>query len=554
VKLKSPALERQVRKIVRSEMRGDKTLWSDYNRRRRGWFRRQIERGYKYLLYVFIPFPLILAAVNGRGIRNLLVAMAFYTTATTLLRGLTFQKNALTGDERAIFLLLPVSDEDYLKRKWIQFAWSWAITFVILVIGYSGAAFASDFVLDRLGPVLLIALLQVLCGVSLSFLFLAFFPELKVVLSAVPLFAAAFACIWLSGSVIEFLWSAILLLPAGWLSHAFIALNTHSFKTGIPLVIASTTLCLPIPIAVRIAKIRMSAALRKQTADETELVLGNLEENADEDGERPDLAPTATAPQFVSRADLDERPHWESCGWIERIVGLWLNQREKLVAEFMLAQDVNQWTKRWRTATMLSAVGIAMTVLFPLPAWIPFLPMLAAAIWGAPVFGGIWPGFQGAPTFGGVIPTFAVFPLAFEEVSRVLFKANLVRLLVWAPLAIAYVVALTAKSELGPGQGFMIGVELVLFAVAIQPLMVAFKFSSGTNDTRQINLHTIALVCVAMVLTMVFVVATATFFAANALYIKLLGLLAALMTSCAAWLFYKLLFNRGRIDLLSRPR
>jgi len=86
------------------------------------------------------------------------------------------------------------------------------------------------------------------------------------------------------------------------------------------------------------------------------------------------------------------------------MVGRWLDEEDKLVAEFMLGQRVGNWSQRWRAAALISLVGLALTAFAPLPPWVLFLPMVAAGLFGAPLFGGDWPGFRGAPTFGGIIP------------------------------------------------------------------------------------------------------------------------------------------------------
>lgn len=274
--------------------------------------------------------------------------------------------------------------------------------------------------------------------------------------------------------------------------------------------------------------------------------------------ETPDEADTepisSDTPLQVSYEHISERPSWEKAGWIEKFVAHSLNTHERIVAEFMLAQNVADWSKRWRTAALISAVGVIVTALAPLPPYILFLPMVAGGLWGAPLFGGIWPGFNGAPTFGGVIPTYAVFPVGYGEISRVMFKANTIRILVWAPLLIAYATVLATRLGNGSSYGLVLGIDGTVLALALQPVMITAHFSSGTNDTRQVNHHTAAFFAFAIFLLIPTIAGTVVLFVADSLLIRSGAVTGVLGCTMLAWVAYMRLFNRGRIDLLSRAR
>ena len=554
MKLKSQALEKRVREVARDEMRLDKALWKDYKRHRKSWLRRKLEEGNKLLFVLLSLFwVLVFARVRGHEKETILVAIALYATATTLFRGLNFRLNVVGGYDRALFLHFPVSDNDFLKHEWKKFVRSWLGAFCVFLLAYWIVALRSDLVPENPGLVLLAAGLQTLCGASLSMWVPTFFPRLKIVASAIPIYFLTFICLWLPAPAIEFLWSSVLLVPAGWISHVFASSRDAASRAENLLIVPAAAICLTLPLALHIARKALSAELDRQTragSDQLEQMFGGAETP-----EEADTEPISSqTPLQVAYEHISEGPSWEKAGWIEKLVARSLNAQERIVADFMLAQNVGDWSKRWRTAALISTVGVLVTALAPLPPLTLFLPMVAGGLWGAPLFGGIWPGFTGAATFGGVIPTYAVFPVGYVEISRVMFKANIVRILVWAPLLIAYATVLATRLGNGPRYGLVEGILGVALALALQPLMITAHFSAGTNDTRQINLHTLAFSGLAMVLLIPTIASVVGLFVADSLLIKSVAVTSVFGCTMLAWAAYMRLFNRGRIDLLSASR
>ena len=553
MKLKSPALEKRVREVARDEMRLDKALWKDYKRHRKSWLRRRLEAGNKLLFVLPLFWVLIFAGVREHGRVTILVAIALYATATTLFRGLNFRLNVVGGYDRALFLHFPVSDHEFLKYEWKKLVRSWLGAFCVFLLAYWIVALRSDLVPENLGQVLLAAVLQTLCGATLSIWVPTFFPRLKIVSSAIPIYFLTFICLWLPAAAIEFLWSSVLLVPAGWISHAFASSGGVASRAENLLIAPAAAICLTLPLALHIARKALSEELDRQTSDGSDKL-----EQMFADAETPDEADiepvSSQTPLQFSYEHISERPSWETAGWIEKLVARSLNAQERIVAEFMLAQNVGGWSKRWRTAALVSAVGVIVTALAPLPPWILFLPMVAGGLWGAPLFGGIWPGFNGAPTFGGVIPTYAVFPVGYGDISRVMFKANTIRILVWAPLLTGYATVLATRLGNGPRYGFVEGILGVALALVLQPLMITAHFSAGTNDTRQTNLDTLAFFGLAIFLLIPTIAGVIGLFVADSILIKSVAVTSVLVCTMLAWAAYMRLFNRGRIDLLSRAR
>jgi hypothetical protein len=174
-------------------------------------------------------------------------------------------------------------------------------------------------------------------------------------------------------------------------------------------------------------------------------------------------------------------------------------------------------------------------------------------MWGAPLFGGFWWGFFGAPTAGYLTPAYAGFPLSYIEISKVMWKANAIRVLSWSPLALIYIIALAMKLGQSSGVGITLAVEVILLVLAVQPAMIAGHFSVGSNDTKQLNWQVFLFFMIALLLFVLLIVAAILLFETDALLGKLIGTLGIFGLPAIAWFGYKLLFNLGRTDLLSKP-
>jgi len=92
-----------------------------------------------------------------------------------------------------------------------------------------------------------------------------------------------------------------------------------------------------------------------------------------------------------------------------------------------------------------------------------------------------------------------------------MLKTNIILILAWAPLVVAYAVALAVRLGTGPRYGIVMGGEVVFLAMGFQPLMIMGHFSSGTNDTRQINRYTLSFFALALILLILLVIAAVGF-------------------------------------------
>jgi len=557
VQLSSPALERRLRQQARQELRESPLLWKDYRQHKARWWRRnrrfQFSLGSVYLLAILFS-----AAVRSGRSLTVLTAIASYATGTALFRCKSYFARATTGYDRAVFVTLPVSDDEYIKHEsWSLFR-SWIGAFALFGVAYGVYAAVYGKFWDSLAAVLLATTLQTLTGLSVGAVVTALRPKWSGVSIIAPFYLLMILCLFLPEDGLRSLWSATLVTPAGWVAHGFAGsfdgANSLERFWLIPALVLSATL----PLTLRVLQLRIAFAL--SSADfALQQVPAPGSDNSDDTEDDASRAEPINSWQPTA---LDDQLHheskstdWAQLGWIERIVAALLSSRELVVAEFMLANHLHAWSRKWRSAALITLAGTALTLAAPpLPPWLFFVPMIVAGSMCAPLFGGTWVGFQGPVTSGFYLPAYAVFPISYSEISWVMLKSNYARALTWAPLAIIYASALAHRLNHSFAYGAGIGVYTVLIVMALQPVTIAGHFSAGTNDTRQINWQTVLFFSCALALLSIMLIATFVIFIVSAFLVQLGAIMAIFATSSLGWAAYKLLFERGRIDVLSRPR
>jgi hypothetical protein len=145
---------------------------------------------------------------------------------------------------------------------------------------------------------------------------------------------------------------------------------------------------------------------------------------------------------------------WARMGWIEHLVASLLSPRQLQVANFLAAGRV-RWTRSWQVALMLTLAGglvwppalfgvrtvlgaevvdaIGDTWLTLLLAMLSFL-LLAGTICATPVLGSRWTGLLPLSVGRQSSPAYAGFPIRFDEIMRVSFIINAIRLVLSLPL------------------------------------------------------------------------------------------------------------------------
>lgn len=552
MKLSSPVLERSLRLKARLQMRESVAKWKEYRQHRSRWLARNRSFG------GVLPSLAALALLWTAGLRSgrpldVLTVIALYASATALCRSATYCGRVVRGFDRAALINLPIGDEDYLRHESRALFRSWAGAFSVFLTAYGGYALAYGDLRRDWVFVLVAAILQTAAGLSVGSAVLAYRPKWAAPTVFIPVYGMAIVCPYLASGA-QFLWSASLITPGGWVAHGFAGLVGAVDSDERFWLIPAFAVSAALPLALR----ELQSRLRSELAlpgDVLETVLEPEREDIEHEIGFGGIAEAASPlREGFSMSGLSARPDWRHPGWIERIVAAWFTDREKVVAEFMLMTQLGNWSKRWRVASIITAAGVVCTLAVPaLPPWVLFLPIAVAGMMAAPILGGYWTGFRGPMTSGFVLPAYSVFPLGYAEITRVMLKANLVRAVTWAPLAIVYAAALAYKQGSPFEYGALIGLDVVLILISLQPITIMGHFSAGTNDTKQMPWQNLLFFGMALIFLIVGLVAGFMIFITPTFLVHIVALAVIVGITTTSWAAYKLLFERGRIDLLSKP-
>ncbi len=532
-------------------MRANPVAWKEYRRQRHGWIRRtlgSLKALLPYFLYAYV-LTILVAAARQDGGRLGWSMVALYASATTIFRGLTFKREVLEGWERTVLLYMPVSDETFLDFQVGRGIRSWADAALRFLLLYGAISATAGLTWRHLTLDAAAALLQATCALAAVMWAIARAPGLLRGSAAGTLYVSAVASLWLPPAARAYLWSALVVTPGGWISHGLAAAS----GSGDPLerlwLVPAFGLAMSAPLAYRAFRMHLLDELTEQQSRERVATGAVTPADADEE-----VGAAAVARQTQpSMHNYLEATDWHERQWIERAVARSLRGRDTIVAEFMTGGTATSWTARWRLAAWITAGGVAIAAIpAAVPDWMILAPPVAAAACAAPLLGGVWPGFGQAFASGQVSPLYASFPLSYREISIVVLKANVIRILAWCPLLLASTIVLALRFGRTPLFGVERAVEVLLFVVALQPATIAARFSAGTNDTQQhVSVRALGLVAAVLALLAVTVVCAGFLFGAPVLAGQAAGAAGIGAASSLAWWIYETLFERSSIDLLS---
>jgi hypothetical protein len=576
--LGSPALEKAIRERIRQELRTSQESWKEYKRMRKA-DRTPWSIAPWSIVFVRIataPIFVLVFIINGRTPQHLLLALALYSTAA-LFFPLFFPFQSLGGrlyrsHDLAVFLHLPIEDQEIFRFEWNKFLraslWFLYDSFLVyvsfLVFGYRTFAhlrFLGPWA--TLGFVGVASLLQWLTALSLATLLARYRPSWareEVGFVVIVLLVMMF---FLPRDLIRACQLAFLVVPGGWISYAFG--RSVLAPASAPLWVwwlwaAALFVAALLPLAVReLRKTYSTEALTPSRLTAAALAgYGALDLKKGrftvERGPTPQalVEPLVTA-EGVKRPEFFAAVNWEGKGWIERLTARVLRPAERTVAEFMLGGKLGGWSRLWRAAAVTSAVGILATLVLPMVGqglWVFFVPMIVTAMIAAPLLGGYWPGFwpgSGHQVAGRWAPVYSAVPLGYREISRVMFKVNGVRCVLWLPLLVAYATALAWRLNADPTEGIVLALKAFCLVVVLQPMLVVGHFSQGTNGIWLRRLFFI--ICVGGILVIPLLYSGVMTFIQIPV-ITGVGLAIASFSGLSFWLLYGFFYNRGGLDLL----
>jgi hypothetical protein len=338
-------------------------------------------------------------------------------------------------------------------------------------------------------------------------------------------------------------------LPTGWLNY--VLLQTRSD-------LAALALLVPIAAIIYLARFswdRLSSyyslegfeIMPSAPAHPSAPMAGDDEElNADSFNRR--VGPTEMEERIAGRSFL-QGVNWQEGGWLERLASRFLSTRERVIAEFLVAQDPG-WSRGFRWSFWVWLVSCAVVFLLgQFGGTVVFFAAYVLVTACLPLFGGDWRAMRQAPAGGVFVPAFALYPISFNAIARIFLKVNLLRVAAAVPFLISFSALAAAALGHSPGSGAAMGLKAVGILFALQPLLVLLPISGTTNDTSR--MRAIWLLVFLPVLIGIVALSAAVFLVGSTL--QLAGCYALLLM-LALLLFgaYRRAYRGGRFDLLSR--
>ncbi|GMV99508.1 MAG: hypothetical protein AMXMBFR84_06470 [Candidatus Hydrogenedentota bacterium] len=238
--------------------------------------------------------------------------------------------------------------------------------------------------------------------------------------------------------------------------------------------------------------------------------------------------------------------NWHDLPFLDRVVGRWMTEEERVVVEFMLCGKP-EISRKLTVGVVCIAAG------FPLVLsninwliWVGSMLFVAGGFSLLPWLGGSWPGTNAIQNFGVKVPAYAHLPIGYDQFRSVFMKYNLYRCLLALPVAAATGFILSLYSAKVPDGAAWMPVKIQLVAAAAQPIVFIFCVSSGTNDTQRFRLHTFALV---LSTVMAFALAVGAVAVPNA-WVSAGCITGLTLLGLVTNTFYRRQYNRMKFDLI----
>lgn len=572
---RSKALENAVRRSVQAEFRRDKELAKEYMRRKKS----RASQSVPWLWSFLFPVILLNTWASGRHDYALFVlGLTLYTLGSALGRAASLHGRLESSPDALVLLTLPFSDRDYarvqIRREFNDALLSllslWALCAIPLLATGRGS-FYMPHVLYLPGMVWLSMVLTAAVAAAgprllRNFFVINFFRLAGIVILIAPNAMPPFLA--------EVPWQALLLSPTGWPVHALGNLHANGYRAELVFAFVPLIFLPLIPWALgRVASGFHSRELALSTHGTVEVETGKVQPATGSVIAHPPANADAPAPAVqtvdedeycadheVSAEELKqieaalrerggvEHLRWSDLGVVERIVGAWLTPRERAVVD-VLEGGAPTWT-RTLLITIPSALAAVFAV-FYVPVVGFFLGLIIALIGATSVFVGFsgWPGLRWLPSGGKFSPFFAVYPLGFSEMSRVMIVVNLVRCVLHLPLLAALGALIFWLKDFPPDRGAMTGTIATALLMALQPFLVACRIVNFSSYIYSLSLKKMPLILATLLAGFVMLPGAIFMFVEPGISV-LFGCGAAAVVSFSHWVFTRWLYNIGSIDLL----
>lgn len=239
-------------------------------------------------------------------------------------------------------------------------------------------------------------------------------------------------------------------------------------------------------------------------------------------------------------------------GWIEQFIFARLRRQGRLL-DFLLSGQPG-WSRMYPLGWGVLIIG------FPI-AWLVNqwnadllsvtlgLVTLIAVSCTSPIFGGNWPGMRVGFLGGRRVAILALLPVGLLETNRIILAVNTLRYFLAIPCWLTAFLAIGFFKNWTPFESVVLGAELWLISLLLQPFFVVFKSSPGTNDTNCGCLMVLIFLIVGLMPVMATGAVLVTMFQPASPLSQGVAMLVLAMMSLLFVRFYRWLYTK-RLDLL----
>ena len=550
MKFSSQEFEKKLRALHRAELEQSPDLRREFKRKRKAEQAVRSRLGRNLLMPIFWT-AIFFAMIHRRNDLPWAAAIiALWAAGTALKWGHHWFHQFYASEDLVVLNLLPLNDRQIFQFQlrryfsgagWI--AWELLLAYVVLTFlpGLNHPPLYA-FAIAGLAQTILVLALALHAASYLHMMPMGTLAGLFR-MTAIVLLVLGMQDFEYTGALVR---ASEWFLPTGWINYMLLQ-STRDV----------TVLALAIPIAaiVYLAKFSFErlrsfyslegfeiipSQAQGSPADHEELTSGSFGSRA---------GPTEIEDRICSRYFL-EGVNWNLRGGLEKLVARLLSPRERVITEFLVAQEPG-WTRSlkwsfwvWITVSLLVlAFGSQFGTIVFFGAYV-----LGAAT--LPLFAGEWRGMRQSAAGGMFMPGYSLYPISFNEMAKIFIKVNLVRLVAASPLIVSFAAIGAYKLGHSPFEGAIVGLKFLGILVCLQPLLALLPISSTTNDGSRM-LPVWLLVFLPLIL-IILAAAIGVFLSDTGLGVFTSFILLLLLSSML-FVIYRKGYRGGRFDLLS-PR
>ena len=479
----SREIEKKLRALHRAELEKDPEQRREFKRKRKSESAARSRVGRNFLMPVFWAAVFFAVVHRRNDVPWAAAIIALWAAGTALKWAHHWFQQFYASEDLVVLNLLPLDDRQIfqfqLRRYFSGAGWvGWELLLGYLVLAFLGEKSPPIYAL------VIAAFGQTLLVLALALHAASWLHTLPMGTLAGLFRMTAFVLLVLGAREFEFTASLVRatewFLPTGWVNYML-------FQAQRDL----TVLALAIPIAaiVYLARFSFSRLRTFYSLEGLEILPGTAHADSMEEELTPAsfssrAGPTEIEDRISARYFL-EGVNWNLRGALEKLVARFLNPRERVVTEFLVAQEPG-WTRSLRLSFWVWLIVCLLVLAFGKSfGTIVFFGAYVLAAATLPLFASEWRGMRQSAAGGMFIPGYSLYPIEFNEMAKIFLKVNLVRMLAASPLIVSFAAIAAYKLGHSPVGGAVIGLKALGMLICLQPILVLLPISSSTNDASR---------------------------------------------------------------------